>query len=245
MLAYHANMVTHDYWVPTGRQPVAAALSPHALFLVFIYFLVYFHLLFLKTFLHCCFLVVVLLIAYPCDELLEYWRGAGVPSGHIPEELWKPYHRGRKVMGNVRSLTNKTDELAALVSSQRALRECSLLCFTETWLIVNTPDSLLELVGYMLVRADWGKQSSKNRGGGLAVFVNSKWCNSGHVTVKACICTRTETLLSATGVLARHCCYCLYSTISCCGECKWRHPLSHCGTSDATSQCPHIDQWGY
>ncbi|KAI4887694.1 hypothetical protein NFI96_025016 [Prochilodus magdalenae] len=38
------------------------------------------------------------------------------------------------VMGNVNSLTNKTDELAGLVKNQRLYRECSLFCFTETWL---------------------------------------------------------------------------------------------------------------
>ncbi|KAI4875864.1 hypothetical protein NFI96_034110, partial [Prochilodus magdalenae] len=38
------------------------------------------------------------------------------------------------VMGNVNSLTNKTDELACLVKNQRLYRECSLLCFSETWL---------------------------------------------------------------------------------------------------------------
>ncbi len=37
--------------------------------------------------------------------------------------------------------------------------------------------SLLEVTGFTLVRADRGKQSGKKRGGGLAVFVNSKWGN--------------------------------------------------------------------
>ncbi len=87
-------------------------------------------------------------------------------------------------MGNVRSLTNKTDELTALVNSQHV---CSSLCFTETWFKGNIPDSLLDLDGFMLVRMDRGKQSGKKRGGGLAVFVNFKWCSLGHV--KECICT--------------------------------------------------------
>ena len=37
-------------------------------------------------------------------------------------------------MGNVRSLGNKTDKLAALIKTQREYRECSVWCFTETWL---------------------------------------------------------------------------------------------------------------
>ncbi len=58
----------------------------------------------------------------------------------------------------------------------------SLVCFTETWLNGNIPDSLLELVGFTLVRADSGKKIGKKRGGGLAVFVNCKWYDPGHVT---------------------------------------------------------------
>ncbi|KAI4875852.1 hypothetical protein NFI96_001584, partial [Prochilodus magdalenae] len=52
------------------------------------------------------------------------------------------------VMGNVNSLTNKTDELACLVKNQRLYRECSLFCFTETWLTPDTPDANVELPGF-------------------------------------------------------------------------------------------------
>ena len=38
------------------------------------------------------------------------------------------------VMGHVRSLGNKTNELAALIKTQREYREFSVMCFTETWL---------------------------------------------------------------------------------------------------------------
>lgn len=41
-------------------------------------------------------------------------------------------------MGNVNSLANKMDEMAALVRNVKLYRECSLLCFTETWLTGNT-----------------------------------------------------------------------------------------------------------
>ncbi len=71
-----------------------------------------------------------------------------------------------------------------------------MFCFTETWLNGNIPDSLLEQAGFTLVRPDRGKQSGKKRGGGLAVFVNSKWCNSGHVTVNECICTPDTKLMA-------------------------------------------------
>ncbi|XP_017541663.2 uncharacterized protein LOC108413582 [Pygocentrus nattereri] len=53
------------------------------------------------------------------------------------------------VMGNVNSLVNKTDELAALVRNQRIYRECSLFCFTETWLTANIPDANVNIPGFV------------------------------------------------------------------------------------------------
>ncbi|KAI4890783.1 hypothetical protein NFI96_007798 [Prochilodus magdalenae] len=101
------------------------------------------------------------------------------------------------VMGNVNSLANKTDELAALVRNQRLYRECSLLCLTETWLTGNIPDSNVDIPGFTTVRADRdAKLSGKSKGGGLVLFVNIRWCNPGHVTVKERICCRDIELLA-------------------------------------------------
>ncbi|KAI3354195.1 hypothetical protein L3Q82_018733, partial [Scortum barcoo] len=109
----------------------------------------------------------------------------------VPRELKRRRRRGRHagvehrarrswyrpvlpsiIMGNVRSLPNKMDELAALTRHQREYRECSLLLFTETWLTALTPDTAAELDGFTLLRADRSKESGKRKGGGLAVFVN-------------------------------------------------------------------------
>lgn len=84
------------------------------------------------------------------------------------------------VMGNVNSLTNKTDELASLVKNQRLYRECSLLCFTETWLTPDTPDANVELPGFSTVRAGRDPTlSGKRKGGGPSLFINIRWCNPG------------------------------------------------------------------
>ncbi|KAI3375849.1 hypothetical protein L3Q82_004127 [Scortum barcoo] len=99
-------------------------------------------------------------------------------------------------MGNVRSLPNKMDELAALTRHQREYRECSLLLFTETWLTALTPDTAAELDGFTLLRADRSKESGKRKGGGLAVFVNDRWCNPGHITVKEQHCCKDIELLA-------------------------------------------------
>ncbi|KAI3351114.1 hypothetical protein L3Q82_005679 [Scortum barcoo] len=99
-------------------------------------------------------------------------------------------------MGNVRPLPNKMDELAALTRHQREYRECSLLLFTETWLTALTPDTAAELDGFTLLRADRSKESGKRKGGGLAVLVNDRWCNPGHITVKEQHCCKDIELLA-------------------------------------------------
>lgn len=87
-------------------------------------------------------------------------------------------------MGNIRSLASKTDELSALTKHQAAYKESSLLCFMESWLHKN-----------IQVRADRSKSSGKRKGGGLVVFINSRWCHPGHVTIKQKICTPDIELL--------------------------------------------------
>ena len=87
-------------------------------------------------------------------------------------------------MGIVRSLLNQMDELTALTWHQRDFCECSIMVLTETWLTELTPDTDANLNGFQLLRADRTAESGKRKGGGLAVFVNDRWCNSGHITVK-------------------------------------------------------------
>ena len=58
------------------------------------------------------------------------------------------------VMGNVNSLTNKCDELEASVINQQVYRECSLMCFSESWLTKSTDDSCVDIPGFTAVRAD-------------------------------------------------------------------------------------------
>ena len=100
-------------------------------------------------------------------------------------------------MGNVKSRSNKSDELAALVRNDKTYRECSLLCFTETWLTGNVVDANAELPVFHLVRADRDcKQSGQSKGGGLALYVNIRWCNPDHVTVKKTFCSQDTELLA-------------------------------------------------
>lgn len=101
-------------------------------------------------------------------------------------------------MGNVNSLANKADKLAALVKNQTTNGKCSLLCLTETWLTGNTSDANVDIPRLRLttVRADRdAKLCGKREGGGLALLINIRWFNLGHVTVKEMICCQDIELL--------------------------------------------------
>jgi len=100
------------------------------------------------------------------------------------------------IMGNVTSLTNKTDDLAALVRTDRTFRESSLLCLSETWLTQNTSDANVDVPGFTTVRVDRDcRRIGKRKGGGLALFINNRWYNPGHVTGKETECNRDIELL--------------------------------------------------
>ena len=100
-------------------------------------------------------------------------------------------------MENVRSLGNKTDELAALIKTQKEYRECSVLCFTETWLHSYIPDHSVVVPSFSTVWADRDVISSGEKmGRGIALYVNERWCNPGHVHVKERLCSTDIELLT-------------------------------------------------
>ncbi len=45
------------------------------------------------------------------------------------------------LLANVQSLENKMDDLRARISFQRDIRDCNILCLTETWLMPSVPDT--------------------------------------------------------------------------------------------------------
>lgn len=91
------------------------------------------------------------------------------------------------LFANVQSLGNKMDELHARLSAERYLRNCSLLCFCETWLGEEIPDEPLTPEGYTIFRADRrAADCGKSRGGGTAVLVNQSWCTDNKVISQHC-----------------------------------------------------------
>ena len=59
------------------------------------------------------------------------------------------------------------------------------------------PDSLVTLDGLQIIQADRrSEECGKRKGGGIAVFVNERWCNPGHISLKEQCCTRDIELLA-------------------------------------------------
>lgn len=100
------------------------------------------------------------------------------------------------IMGDVRSLPSKIEELAALTRLQEH-RKVSTMCYIESWLTHLTPDCHVTVPGFHLVRADQdAKETGKRKGGGIVMCVNERWCKSGHISVKEQHFTRDVELLA-------------------------------------------------
>ncbi|XP_071948767.1 uncharacterized protein [Antedon mediterranea] len=78
------------------------------------------------------------------------------------------------------------DEVWTNIRYDRVFREANLLCFTETWLSENVLNESVKIDGFTLIRGDRTKQSGKDIGGGVCLFVNKRWCNITIVRDKQC-----------------------------------------------------------
>lgn len=105
---------------------------------------------------------------------------------------------------NARSLKQKMDNLKANVGAQREYRDSCILVVNETWLTPDFPDSLATLDGFSMVRADRNRPRGtvdpgisntlpEVSGGGLAVYINQRWCSQ--FTVRERICTENIEML--------------------------------------------------
>jgi hypothetical protein len=99
-------------------------------------------------------------------------------SPYIPIILKRKWHRGRRagclvrtrrrplrklpllstLLTNVQTLVNKLDKVRSRISYQRDIKNCNILCFTESWL---NDDMDIQLAGYTLHRQDRTAHSSK------------------------------------------------------------------------------------
>ncbi len=91
---------------------------------------------------------------------LEILRSTEADKGRLNNTRRRKKHRGKRagignrlrkrahspplpsiLLANVQSLENKMDDLRARISFQRDIRDCNILCLTETWLTPTVPDT--------------------------------------------------------------------------------------------------------
>lgn len=59
------------------------------------------------------------------------------------------------------------------------------MCFMEPWFHSDILDSLVSLKDFTLLRANRRMaERGKRKGGALVDFINNRWCNPGHITLK-------------------------------------------------------------
>ncbi|XDV33380.1 hypothetical protein PO909_003804 [Leuciscus waleckii] len=137
------------------------------------------------------------LLTYSRDELLRLRSSilCNEKSADIPPEI-RPRKRGSRggvrarlrrrpfrpplpsiILANVRSLRKKMDQLHAKCQGERLSRDACIIALTESWLDESISDSEINLDNFLTVRADRTRQSGKERGGGLCVFINKRCAN--------------------------------------------------------------------
>ncbi|KAK1784814.1 hypothetical protein P4O66_003478 [Electrophorus voltai] len=101
------------------------------------------------------------------------------------------------LLANVQSLDNKLDDLRARIKFQRDIRDCNLLCFTESWLNPAVPNHAIQPAEFFSVhRMDRTADSGKSRGGRVCVMVNNSWCNNANVVILTRSCSPNLELLA-------------------------------------------------
>ncbi len=60
------------------------------------------------------------------------------------------------------------------------------MAVTESWLDESVPDAEVALDGFELLRADRTSNSGKLRGGGVCMYINSRWCTNIKVHERIC-----------------------------------------------------------
>ncbi len=90
------------------------------------------------------------------------------------------------LLANVQSLENKMDDLRARISFQRDIRDCNIICLTETWLTPSVPDTAVTPSdNFSVLRMDRRAEAGKCKGGGVCFMTNKKWCDPRNISSPA------------------------------------------------------------
>lgn len=93
------------------------------------------------------------------------------------------------LLANVQSLENKLDDIRVRTTSQWDIRDCNILCFTETWLTPLIPDyAITPARSFFTVCTDRTEESGKSKGGVVCFMTNNKWCDPKNVATLSQSC---------------------------------------------------------
>ncbi len=114
---------------------------------------------------------------------LEILRNTELNNDHLNNPRRRKKHWGRRagirnrlrkrahsplpsiLLTNVQSLENKMDDLRARISFQWDIRDCNILCLTETWLTPTVPDTAVTPAAdnFSVLRMDRTAKAGKTR----------------------------------------------------------------------------------
>ncbi len=76
------------------------------------------------------------------------------------------------------------DNLRARISFQRDIRDCNIICLTETWLTPTVPDTAVTPSdNFSVLRMDRTAEAGKTKGGGVCFMINKKWCDPRNISI--------------------------------------------------------------
>lgn len=78
------------------------------------------------------------------------------------------------LLANIQSVENKMDKFTARIQLQSDIRDCNILCFTQTWL----PELVLDCAecAISVTCSDRTEESGKPKGGSVCIMMNSNLC---------------------------------------------------------------------
>ncbi len=140
---------------------------------------------------------------------LEILRNTEENKGHLNNPRRRKKHRRKRagilnrlrershspplpsiLLANVQSLENKMVDLRARISFQRDIRDCNILCLTETWLTSSVPDNAVRPFDtFSVLRMDRTAEAGKTKGGGVCFMINEKWCDPRSISLLSRSCS--------------------------------------------------------
>ncbi len=82
------------------------------------------------------------------------------------------------------------DDLRARISFQWDIKDCNILCLTETWLTPMVPDTTVTPSdNFSVLRMDRTAEAGKTKGGGVCFMINKKWCDPRNISILSGSCS--------------------------------------------------------